>query len=48
MGIAVIGGLLIGTVLTLYVIPAVYTYLTGEKETVPTGAPERTKSVAAA
>src|SRR5690606_10044735 len=27
MGIAVIGGLLVGTVLTLYVIPAVYTYL---------------------
>lgn len=31
MGIAVIGGLLIGTVLTLYVIPAVYTYLAGRE-----------------
>jgi multidrug efflux pump len=30
MGIAVIGGLLIGTVLALYVIPATYTYLTSE------------------
>ena len=27
MGIAVIGGLLVGTVLTLYVVPAMYTYL---------------------
>jgi len=30
MGVAVIGGLLIGTVLALYVIPATYTYLTSE------------------
>ncbi|MEX0747568.1 MAG: efflux RND transporter permease subunit, partial [Rhodothermales bacterium] len=30
MGIAVIGGLLIGTVLTLYVIPVMYTYLAGK------------------
>jgi multidrug efflux pump len=30
MGIAVIGGLLIGTVLALYVIPATYTFLTSE------------------
>ena len=30
MGIAVIGGLLIGTVLSLYVIPATYTYFTSE------------------
>ena len=29
MGIAVIGGLVIGTLLTLFVIPAMYTYLTG-------------------
>jgi len=30
MGIAVIGGLLVGTALALYVIPATYTYLTSE------------------
>ncbi len=30
MGVAVIGGLLVGTVLSLYVIPATYTYLTSE------------------
>lgn len=31
MGVAVIGGLLISTVLTLFVIPGVYTYLTSKK-----------------
>lgn len=31
MGIAVIGGLIIGTLLTLYVIPAMYSYLSPEK-----------------
>ena len=31
MGIAVIGGLLIGTALALYVIPAMYTFLTSEE-----------------
>ncbi len=31
MGIAVIGGLLIGSVLTLYVIPAIYSYLSSDK-----------------
>jgi multidrug efflux pump len=31
MGIAVVGGLLIGTVLTLLVVPAVYTFLAGKK-----------------
>jgi len=31
MGVAVIGGLMIGTVFTLYVIPAVYSYLSTEK-----------------
>ena len=31
MGIAVIGGLIFSTILTLFVIPAVYTYLTGKK-----------------
>jgi multidrug efflux pump len=30
MGVAVIGGLIGGTVLALYVIPAAYTYLTSE------------------
>jgi multidrug efflux pump len=31
MGIAVIGGLLVGTLLTLFVVPAMYSYLTGRK-----------------
>jgi multidrug efflux pump len=31
MGIAVIGGLIFATVLTLFVIPAIYTYFTGKK-----------------
>lgn len=31
MGIAVIGGLLLGSILTLYVIPAMYSYLSPEK-----------------
>lgn len=31
MGIAVIGGLIFSTLLTLFVIPAIYTYLTGRK-----------------
>lgn len=31
MGIAVIGGLLLGSILTLYVIPAIYSYLSPEK-----------------
>ena len=31
MGIAVIGGLIFSTMLTLFVIPAIYTYLTGKK-----------------
>ena len=30
MGVAIIGGLLLGTALTLYVVPAVYSYLTKE------------------
>ncbi len=33
MGIAVVGGLIIGTVFTLYVIPAIYTLLTSHKAT---------------
>ena len=32
MGIAVIGGLLIGSILTLYVIPAIYSYLASSKQ----------------
>ncbi len=32
MGIAVIGGLIFATVLTLYVIPAMYTYISSDKE----------------
>ena len=31
MGIAVIGGLLIGSFLTLYIIPAIYSYFASEK-----------------
>jgi multidrug efflux pump len=31
MGIAVIGGLLFSTVLTLFVIPSIYTYLSSKK-----------------
>ena len=32
MGIAVIGGLIFSTILTLYVIPAMYTYISSDKE----------------
>jgi len=32
MGIAVIGGLIFATILTLYVIPAIYTYFTGKEK----------------
>jgi multidrug efflux pump len=31
MGVAIIGGLTFATVLTLFVIPAIYTYLTSKK-----------------
>ena len=32
MGIAVIGGMLFSTLLTLFVIPAIYSYLTGKND----------------
>ena len=31
MGMAILGGLFLGTVLTLYVVPAMYTYLASRK-----------------
>ncbi|HLW19418.1 MAG TPA: efflux RND transporter permease subunit, partial [Cyclobacteriaceae bacterium] len=31
MGVVVIGGLLLSTILTLFVIPAIYTYLTSKE-----------------
>ena len=30
MGVAIIGGLVVGTLLTLYVVPAMYSYLTAK------------------
>jgi multidrug efflux pump len=42
MGVAIIGGLLTGTALTLYVVPAVYSYLSrevAEPQAVRTGVP---------
>jgi CBS domain-containing protein len=35
MGIAIIGGLIVGSVLTLFVIPAMYVYLTGRSGRIP-------------
>jgi multidrug efflux pump len=32
MGVAIIGGLLVGTVLTLYVVPAMYSYVSSKQE----------------
>ncbi len=40
MGIVIIGGLMFSLVLTLYVIPALYTYLTTEKPHTPAAAPK--------
>ena len=34
MGIGVVGGLIISTALTLYVIPAIYTFISDKKKTV--------------
>jgi hydrophobe/amphiphile efflux-1 (HAE1) family protein len=36
LGIVVVGGLLFSLLLTLFVIPAVYTYISGKQETAPT------------
>lgn len=36
MGIAIVGGLLFATVLTLFVIPAIYSYFSGKEASVPT------------
>ena len=36
LGIVVVGGLLFSLLLTLFVIPAVYTYISGKHEAVPT------------
>jgi HAE1 family hydrophobic/amphiphilic exporter-1/multidrug efflux pump len=36
LGIVVVGGLLFSLLLTLFVIPAVYTYISGKQETPPT------------
>jgi HAE1 family hydrophobic/amphiphilic exporter-1/multidrug efflux pump len=36
LGIVVVGGLLFSLLLTLFVIPAVYTYISGKQDTAPT------------
>jgi HAE1 family hydrophobic/amphiphilic exporter-1/multidrug efflux pump len=36
LGIVVVGGLLFSLLLTLFVIPAVYTYISGKHEAAPT------------
>ncbi|MDP6708751.1 MAG: efflux RND transporter permease subunit, partial [Alphaproteobacteria bacterium] len=38
IGVTVIGGLLVGTLLTLFVVPSVYSFVAREKETVPSPA----------
>jgi multidrug efflux pump len=39
IGWVIVGGLLVGTFFTLFVIPAVYTYLSWREQTAPTLAP---------
>ncbi|MBA2407516.1 MAG: efflux RND transporter permease subunit, partial [Chitinophagales bacterium] len=36
LGIAVVGGLIFSTFLTLYIVPAMYSYLSVERKAVPT------------
>jgi len=46
MGIAIIGGLIFSLGLTLYVIPALYTYLSGKKELLPPSHVEEARETA--
>jgi multidrug efflux pump len=46
MGIAVVGGVVVGTVLTLYVIPVVYTWLTGAAAAADPASPAAEESIA--
>lgn len=47
IGVTVIGGLVVGTLLTLFVIPSVYSYLARTKEAVPPSEPEAVTGPAA-
>jgi HAE1 family hydrophobic/amphiphilic exporter-1/multidrug efflux pump len=48
IGIVIIGGLLFSLILTLYVIPALYTYLSGEHKPVPRPEPKQAPQLAEA